>query len=418
MIKIIFHSERLSKQVIQQVIHDLNPQDRVKKALQERLFTKNLHLLAIGKAAWDMAHAAHEVLGERINKALVITKHNHSKGKIGHFQIMEAGHPIPDETSIEAGQKAIELFSGLKEDDELIFLISGGGSALFEVLYDGLTLDNLQQITKKLMASGMDIKKVNAVRKRLSLIKGGQFAEIVAPASIKAFIISDVLGDSVSDIASGPVTPEELTPELSEIVSQLKLEEDKITQAIQRKLPNKVENVQVKIIDNVVHACQSAKNHFEKKGIPATIITTCLECEAKEAGHFIATMIKDIYKKNSDFTKPHCLIFGGETLVHIQGTGKGGRNQELALSAAIALDGLKADCCLFSLGTDGTDGPTDAAGGIVTPETIQQMKKAGITPSQMLQNNDSYYALKGVNALITTGPTGTNVNDLICAVIL
>jgi hydroxypyruvate reductase len=414
----MFNSEHLSKQVIQQVIHDLNPQDRVKQALQKRTFTKNLHLLAIGKAAWDMAHATYEVLGDWINKALVITKHNHSKGKIDHFQIMEAGHPIPDETGIKAGQRAIELFSGLKEDDELIFLISGGGSALFEVLYDGITLEDLQQVTQRLIASGMDIKKVNAVRKRLSSVKGGQFAKIVAPASIQAFVISDVLGDSVADIASGPVTPEEVTPELSEIIKKLELEDPAITQAIQRELPKKIENVQVTIIDNVVHACQSAKVQFEKQGIPATIFTTCLECEAKEAGQFIAAIIKDIYHKKSDLSTPHCLIFGGETLVHLHGTGKGGRNQELALSAAIALDGLKTDCCLFSLGTDGTDGPTDAAGGIVTPQTVQQMKTAGINPSQMLQTNDSYHALKVVNALIKTGPTGTNVNDLICAVIL
>ncbi|MEA1883049.1 MAG: glycerate kinase [Thermotogota bacterium] len=414
----MFNSELLSKQAIRQVIHDLNPQHRVKQVLSESVFTKSLHMLAIGKAAWDMAQAAYTVLGDRINKALVITKHGHSKGKIGHFNIMEAGHPIPDEASIKAGHQAIEQFSGLKEGDELIFLISGGGSALFEVLFDGITLEDLQQVTQRLMASGMDIKKMNAVRKRLSLVKGGQFAEIVAPASIQAFIISDVLGDSVADIASGPVTPEELTPELSEIASQLNLEDPAITRAIQRKLPKKVENVQVTIIDNVVHACQSAKRHFEEQGIPATIITTCLECEAKEAGQFIATMIKDIYKKNSDFTKPHCLIFGGETLVHLHGTGKGGRNQELALSAAIALDGLKADCCLFSLGTDGTDGPTDAAGGIVTPETVQQMKAIGINPSQILKNNDSYHALEAVKALIKTGPTGTNVNDLICAVLL
>jgi len=418
MITIIFHSELLSKQVIQQVIHDLNPQDLVKKALQKKTFKKNLHLLAIGKAAWDMAQAAYMVLGERINKALVITKHGHSRGEIDHFQIIEAGHPIPDETSLKAGQQAIKMFSELKEDDELIFLISGGGSALFEVLYDGITLEDLQQVTKILIASGMDIKKINGVRKRLSLVKGGQFAQIVAPASIQAFIISDVLGDSVADIASGPVTPEEMTAELSEIMSALKLEEDRIIQAIQRKMPKKVESVQVSIIDNIVHACQNAKKNFEKQGVPATIVTTCLECEAKEAGSFIAAMIKDITNKNSDFTKPHCLIFGGETLVHIHGTGKGGRNQELALSAAIALDGLEADCCLFSLGTDGTDGPTDAAGGIVTPETLQLIKAAGLNPAQMLKNNDSYHALEAVNALIKTGPTGTNVNDLICAVIL
>jgi len=289
---------------------------------------------------------------------------------------------------------------------------------LFEVLVEGITLGDLQMVSKQLMASGMGIKAINAIRKRLSLVKGGQFAGICAPASVQAFIISDVIGDSVADIASGPVTQERDVPDLANILRSLSIDDKRILKAIERQLPKQIQNVKVSIIDNVVHACQSAKRHIEALGVKASIITTCLECEAKEAGRFIAAMIKDIYNGNCDFCKPHCLIFGGETIVTVNGTGKGGRNQELAHSVAIELDGISRDCTVFSLGTDGTDGPTDAAGGIVNPDTVSRMKAAGINAVERLQNNDSYHALKPANALLETGPTGTNVNDLICALIL
>src|SRR6056297_834957 len=414
----MFTSEHLSKNVIKDVLNDLNPQSRVIQALSKKEFKKNLHLLSIGKAAWDMAYAAYAFLGNGLNSGLVVTKYGHSKGKIGPFDIIEAGHPIPDENSLKAGAYAMKKIAKLSQEDEMLLLISGGGSALFEVLYGDLTLQDLRMVTQKLMASGLDIKTINAVRKRLSLVKGGQFAKTVEPASIQALIISDVIGDTVADIASGPVTQETYPTDVSDILNKLEIDETPIVQAIQRELPKNLKNVQVSIIDNILHACQSAKSHFEKQGLQATIITTSLECEAKEAGQFIAAMIKDIYKGNSDFSNPCCLIFGGETVVTLKGKGKGGRNQELSLSGAIAFDGLEADCTLFSLGTDGTDGPTDAAGGMVTPQTVKQMKALGINPSQLLQNNDSYHALKDVNALITTGPTGTNVNDLICGVLL
>ncbi|MFW6262953.1 MAG: glycerate kinase type-2 family protein, partial [Thermotogota bacterium] len=396
--------ERIARHVIQAVLKDLDPTARLKQALSKETFKKRLHLFAIGKAAWNMAHGAYQILGDRFESALVITKYGHSNGKIDSFKILEAGHPIPDENSLKAGRIALERFSKLNKEDEILLLISGGASALFEVLQEGITLNDLQEITQRLMASGMGIKTINAIRKRLSIVKGGQFAKICSPASIRAYIISDVIGDSISDIASGPVSEETFVPDLSDILKRLSIKDEKIKNSVQRKLPKGLKNVQVSIIDNVVHACQSAKKHFEKQAVPATIVTTCLECEAKEAGRFIAAMIKDIDNRNSDFSKPHCLIFGGETLVHLNGTGKGGRNQELALSAAITIDTLKAECCLFSLGTDGTDGPTDAAGGIVTPETVRQMKALGINPTQMLQNNDAYHALKAVNALIKTGP--------------
>ncbi len=414
----MFRSEEYSRQVIKAVLEELNPEEKVREALSEKIFKKNLHLFAIGKASWNMANGAYKHLGNRIKSGMVITKYGHSEGPIGDFRIFEAGHPIPDENSLRAGRFAIEKFSKLNANDELLLLISGGGSALFEVLYEEITLEDLQSVTQKLMASGMGIKEINALRKRLSRVKGGQFAQIVAPASVQALIISDVIGDNVSNIASGPVTEETEIPQLTDILIKLGIDDKHIVKAIQRELPKGIKNVQVSIIDNVVNACYSAKNNFEALGLKASILTTCLECEAKEAGRFISALIKDIYHGNSDLSKPHCLIFGGETVVTLRGNGKGGRNQELALSAAIELDGLNQDCTIFSLGTDGTDGPTEAAGGIVNPDTISHMKAAGIDAQKMLQNNDSYHALQAANALIQTGPTGTNVNDLICAVLL
>jgi len=414
----VLTSERLCRQVIQGVLSDLNPEKRVIQTLRKMKFTKRLHLLAIGKAAWNMAHAAYHVLADQIIDGVVITKYAHNKGPIGNLFLMEAGHPIPGENSLKAGHEVLKRFTNLTCDDEMILLISGGGSALFEVLYDELTLKDLQSITQKLMASGLDIKAINAVRKRLSLVKGGQLAQIIAPASIQALIISDVIGDGVPDIASGPVSCEQSTPDLSAIIAALEPLDQRIRKAIARKLPDNTPNAQIEIIDHVAHACRSAKDHFQKLGINATIMTTRLECEAKEAGRLIASMMADCYHGDSDFSPPHLFIFGGETLVNVKGTGKGGRNQELALSAAIALDGLEHDCTLFSLGTDGTDGPTDAAGGIVNPHTVSKMKAANINPLKKLQNNDAYPALKAANALLTTGPTGTNVNDLICALML
>jgi len=411
-------SERLCRQVITDVLSDLNPEKRVIQVLSEMKFSKRLHLLAIGKAGWNMAHAAYQVLADQIIDGVVITKYAHSKGPIGNLFLMESGHPIPDENSLKAGHEVLKRFSNLTGDDELLLLISGGGSALFEVLYDGLTINDLQSITQKMMTLGIDIKAINAVRKRLSLVKGGQLAQIVAPATIQALIISDVIGDCVPDIASGPVSCEQKVPNLSDIITALEPLDQHIRKVITRTLPTKSPNAQIQIIDHVAHACSCAKDHFQKLGVDATIMTTRLECEAKEAGRFIAAMMADCYQGISDFSAPHLFIFGGETLVNVKGTGKGGRNQELALSAAIALDGLEHDCTLFSLGTDGTDGPTDAAGGIVTPHTVSKMKSAHINPLKKLQNNDAYHALKAANALLTTGPTGTNVNDLICALML
>lgn len=412
-------SSQIAKMIIADVLLEINPEKIVKDVLSKEQFKENLHLFSIGKAAWTMANAAHEIFKNRIQSGVVITKHGHSKGKIGNFKIFEAGHPIPDINSLKAGEYALEHFSKLNIEDELCFLISGGGSSLFEVPFDGIKLNDIQMITQELLKSGKNIKVINSVRKRLSKVKGGQFAELVNPASIKAYIISDVIGDNVEDIASGPISPQTQQPELDKLFGvHMKNRSPEITNALKRKLPKHIKNSKTMIIDNVFHACQAAKTASERFGLDAYILTARLECEAKEAADFICAIIKDVYAHRSCFKTPCCLIFGGETLVHVNGNGKGGRNQELALTASIALKDLNKNCALFSLGTDGTDGPTDAAGGLITPETFSQIVENELDPYELLKQNDSYRALSIAKSLIKTGPTGTNVNDLICAICL
>lgn len=415
----MFSSLVIAQKIINDVLLEINPEKIVKAALSKEDFKGNLHLFSIGKAAWTMANAAHEIFKDRIQSGVVITKYGHSKGAIGNLKIFEAGHPIPDENSFKAGEYALKSFSKLSDEDELCFLISGGGSALFEVPFDGINLKDIQTITQELINSAENIKVINSVRKRLSKVKGGQFAELVNPARVKAYIISDVIGDNIEDIASGPVSAQPQEPDLDRLIPNLiKKLRPQVANALKRELPKNINNSRATIIDNVSHACQAAKKSSERFGLNAYILTTRLECEAKEAAEFISAIIKDVYTPNSCFKTPCCLIFGGETLVYVNGKGKGGRNQELALAASISLKDLNKDCALFSLGTDGTDGPTDAAGGLINPNTFTAIVENKLDPYELLKENNSYRALSVANSLIKTGPTGTNVNDLICAICL
>jgi hydroxypyruvate reductase len=405
-----------AKIIINELVKVLNPEKRVREILRkqkEKFQEKKLHVLSIGKAAWDMAAAAHTELGNRIEKGIVITKYDHSRGRIGDFEIFEAGHPVPDEMSVQAAKRAVEVFGTLGEKDLLIFLISGGGSSLFEIPVEGLDVSDTAEITQIMLKAGWDIKLINSIRKRLSIVKAGQFAQTVSPAEVKAYIISDVLGDNVEDIASGPVSPvsedyetfKRQVESLDLACFDLLKKKEAFHHSLERCLPEKTDNAETHIIDNVSHACKVAAAKAKAMGYHSRIITSHLECEASE---------KEVYSEDSEYTLPCCLVFGGETTVHIRGTGLGGRNQEIALASAIELKDMKADITLFSFGTDGTDGPTDAAGGIVTSDTYDEMVEKGIKPEELLRNNDSYHALKKTDRLIMTGPTGTNVNDVIC----
>ncbi|MGJ8453817.1 glycerate kinase type-2 family protein [Pseudothermotoga sp. U03pept] len=400
--------------IITETVHHLLPENAVTESLKEINLEGNVTVVAIGKAAWRMAKAAKEVLGNKVIKGVVITKYGHSLGKIETLEVCEAGHPVPDANSVRATERVLEIVSDLNSGDTVLLLISGGGSALFEKPKGSVTLQQLQDLTEQLLRSGADIVEINTIRKHLSEVKGGRFAQKVFPARVISLILSDVIGDRIDSIASGPAYPDSTTSEEAlAILDKYKIKvEDSIKKELQEETPKELFNVETKIIGSVKLACERAAEVASKLGYSTMILTTTLSCEAKEAGKFLVSVAKEILRSDRPLSKPAAVILGGETVVRVTGTGKGGRNQELALSAAIEIDGFEK-IVICSLGTDGTDGPTDAAGGIVDGTTCKRMKALGIEPVKMLLNNDSYNALKPIGDLLITGPTGTNVNDLV-----
>ena len=402
------------KAIINEVINEVLPDKAVKNKLKELNVQSEVILVSIGKAAWRMANAAKEVLGDRIKKGIVITKYKHSEGPIEGIEIYEAGHPTPDENTIKATKRALEIASNLSENDTVLFLVSGGGSALFEMPKDGISLSEMQDLTNQLLKSGANIIEINTIRKHLSKVKGGRFAQHVYPAKVLSLVLSDVLGDRLDTIASGPAYPDSSTSQQAiDVIEKYKLKvSNDILNALKEETPKELPNIETYIIGSVKVSCDKAMEKARELGFNTIILTTQLNCEAKEAGRFLAAIGKEILENNRPIPKPAAVILGGEAVVHVKGNGKGGRNQELALSFAIEIEGLEK-IALCSFGTDGTDGPTDAAGGIVDGQTCEKIRKAGYSPEKLLENNDSYNALKIANDLLITGPTGTNVNDLI-----
>lgn len=383
------------------------PDEAVKRALQDfKPGSGKVVLVAAGKAAWQMASTAAKVL-PHLDDGIVVTKYDHVKGEIPHVDCYEAGHPVPDENSFAATEKALALVEGLGENDTVVFLLSGGGSALFEKpLIPG---EELQDITKQLLACGAYIVEMNTVRKRLSGVKGGRFALAAAPAKVFGIVLSDILGDPLDMIASGPAYPDASTcEEALEIVSRYGLKlSDQAMSLLREETPKKLDNVETQITGSVRELCKAAENECRQLGYEPVFLTDELCCEAREAGSLLAS----IARSHAGSGNKLAFIAGGETVVHLKGTGKGGRNQELALAAAIGIDGLDG-VAVFSLGSDGTDGPTDAAGGYTDGTTVNDLKAKGMQIRSYLDNNDAYNALKAVDGLIVTGATGTNVNDV------
>ncbi|AKI97843.1 glycerate kinase type-2 family protein [Kosmotoga pacifica] len=400
----------ISKESIKAVL----PENAVISALEGVEFEGDIVLVAIGKAAWRMAAAAKETLGDKISRGVVITKYQHSLGEIEGLEVYEAGHPVPDENTLKATERAIKLVKDLTEKDTVLFLVSGGGSALFESLREGVTLDDLMDITQQLLKSGANIVEINMVRKHLSKVKGGGFARLVQPARVFSLVLSDVLGDRLDSIASGPAYPDSSTSEEAlQVIEKYGIRiREELRNILMVETPKSLNNVETKIIGSVSRVCEVATEKAKELGYNTMILTTTLDCEAREAGAFLAAIARQIYEYNTPLKKPCAIILGGETVVHVKGTGKGGRNQELALSAAGGIKGLK-DVAILSIGTDGTDGPTDAAGGIVDGTTVKRLKEKGLDIDAFLNNNDAYHALQVIGDLIKTGPTGTNVNDLL-----
>ncbi len=401
------HADRIVSASLQAVL----PDEAVQRAL--RSFTpgagKTL-LVSTGKAAWQMAKAAVEALGH-VDGGVVVTKYDHVKGEIPGVVCCEAGHPVPDENSFAGTQKALDLVSGLTADDSVLFLLSGGGSALFEKpLISG---EELQDITRQLLASGADIVEMNTIRKRLSGVKGGKFAQACAPAKVFSIVLSDILGDPLDMIASGPACPDSSTcAQAKEIAAKYRLTLSPAARALLGvETPKVLDNVTTRITGSVRELCAAAAKECSALGYEPVLLTDQLDCVAREAGRFLA----DILRTHALSGKAMAFLAGGETVVQLTGKGLGGRNQELALAAAPGIAGL--DAAVFSVGSDGTDGPTDAAGGYTDGETLAALTEKGIDVFSVLQNNDAYHALQAVDGLLFTGPTGTNVNDVAVALL-
>ena len=391
--------------IIRAAIAAVLPDEAVRRALKGRHFPGRVLLVAAGKAAWQMARAAVEALGP-VDAGVVVTKYGHVQGQLPGVACYEAGHPVPDENSFRATQAALDLVAGAKETDTVLFLLSGGGSALFEKpLIPG---GELQDITQQLLACGADIVEMNTIRKRLSAVKGGRFALACAPARVYSIVLSDILGDPLNMIASGPAVPDRSTCAQAQAIAEtygLRLS-GAARACLQQETPKALDNVETHITGSVRELCAAAAAACGQLGYQPVLLTDHLDCEAREAGRFLA----DIARTHAGRGQKAAYLAGGETVVRLTGHGLGGRNQELALAAAPGLAGLPA--AVFSVGSDGTDGPTDAAGGYVDGDTAAALAARGLDAGAVLADNDAYHALQAVDGLIVTGPTGTNVNDV------
>ena len=393
--------------IIADSIREVQPDSAVIRALKETTLNGKIKLVAAGKAAWQMAKAASNYLGERLEQGIVITKYGHVRGELPRIRCCEAGHPVPDEGSFDAARKALALTENLTKDDTVLFLLSGGGSALFELPL--IPAEELQDVTRQLLACGADIVEINTLRKRLSAVKGGRFAQHCAPAKVFSIILSDILGDPPDMIASGPTCPDSSTcADAMEIVRRYDLSLNEETRRLLMvETPKALANARWMITGSVRELCDAAARSCRKLGYEPFFLTDRLCCQAREAGSVMASILRT----HAGDGKKLAFLAGGETVVRLTGSGKGGRNQELALAAAEGISGL-SNAALFSVGSDGTDGPTDAAGGFVDGATRQRLLEEGIHIDQVLLNNDAYHALQRTDGLIFTGPTGTNVNDV------
>lgn len=402
-------ADRIYSAAIEQALPDV----AVREALAGRDFgSGRVILISVGKAGWQMASAARSILGARITAGAVITKYEHSQGPLEPLEILEAGHPIVDEASFRAAGRALELVSGLTAEDTVLFLLSGGGSALFE--QSPLSLAELQDISQQLLACGANIQEINCIRKRLSLVKGGRFGAACAPAHVLSVILSDVVGDRLDMIASGPACVDtSTTAEALDLVERYHLRLSEQAMALLRQpLPSSLPHVENHMCGSVSQLCATAAQVCRRLGYRPELVSDRLDCEAKDAGAMLAGLLR----QHTGCREPLAFIAGGETVVKLTGRGKGGRNQELALSAAAGISGME-NAAVFSVGSDGTDGPTDAAGGYVDGGTAARLEALGLSIPAVLAENDAYHALRAVDGLIITGPTGTNVNDLSVALL-
>ncbi|MEM2526659.1 MAG: glycerate kinase [Candidatus Bathyarchaeia archaeon] len=394
---------------------------------------RRIFVVGGGKASGYMAEAIEEILGEKICDGVVVVPHGMAKAiKTRIVRVHEAGHPIPDQSSVEGAKKIMELAEEADGSDLIICLISGGGSSLMTYPRNGISLEDKRRVTEILLKCGANINEINTVRKHLSKFKGGQLARSAYPATLISLLLSDVVGDHLDVIASGPTAPDSTT--FKDAINVLKKYNiwDAVPSSVRDILTSgekglveenpkngdpyfrKVHNF---VIGNNRVACLSATNYLRGRGLNTLLLTSCIEGEARNIGLFLGKIVREIVASGNPIRRPASIIVGGESTVTVVGKGIGGRNQEIALASALSISGLEG-VVVASASTDGIDGPTDAAGAIVDGNTIARSKLMGLNAEEYLSNNDSYSFFKKLGDLIYTGPTGTNVNDITVLVIL
>lgn len=389
----------------------------------------NVWLVGAGKASVAMASALYGMLGNLITAGLVITKHGHGASALdtGPVEIVEAGHPLPDDAGVDGARRMAHLLGGVTQRDLVLAVLSGGGSALLTLPAAQLTPADLQVVTDLLLRSGATIVELNAVRKHLSSIKGGGLARRAFPAQTVSLILSDVVGDPLDTIASGPTVPDPTSFHDAWAVLERYGLSERVPAAARAHIQAGMEgsrpetpkpgegglgHVQNVVIGNNSLAAEAAVCEAQLRGLNSLLLSTFVEGEARQVARFAAALVKELVCHDRPVPRPACLVWGGETTVTVRGLGKGGRNQELALAAALSIAGLP-DVVLVCLATDGVDGPTDAAGAVATGETIARAQALGLDAVAHLDSNDAYPFFDALGDLIRIGPTGTNVNDLL-----
>ena len=398
-----------------------DPAAAVTRYLSRRNFSRYRHIyvLGAGKAGASMAQAAERVLKSRITSGLINVKYGHT-ARLRRIELNECGHPVPDAAGAEGAARIAAIAESAGADDLVLCLISGGGSALLPLPAEGIALEEKQATTRELLACGANIHEINALRKHISRIKGGQLARLAAPAAVEALLLSDVIGDNLDVIGSGPTAPDASTfADVAAIVAKYKLEvpasvRDHIDRGMRGEIPETPKpgdplftRVRNTVIGSNRMALDAAARAARKLGYRTLILSSEIQGETREIARMHAAIASEIVRTGHPIKPPACIITGGETTVTIRGKGLGGRNQEFALAAAIDIAGLER-VVIFSAGTDGTDGPTDAAGAIADGRTLARNPEA----RRFLDNNDAYHYFETLGDLIKTGPTNTNVADV------
>jgi hydroxypyruvate reductase len=425
----IFRAALAAANASDAVKHHLRKTEAQLRAGHARFTLKRINrviVVAVGKAAPQMAEAIEHRIGDKFTRGLVVTKHGHTASYSGKYEVIESGHPIPDGESLRAGQAVLAMLHDLTAKDLLIVAVSGGASSLLCAPVEGVSLAAKQQTTDLLLRAGADIYELNAVRKHLSMLKGGNLAARAYPAPVLSLLLSDVVGDRLDVIGSGLTAPDQSTftqaVQVLEKRSVLQQIPGEVREYLEKGAGGEItetpkpgdglfENVTNVVVGNSGQALEAASEEAKRRGYRPLILSSRIQGEAREAARFHADILWETITSGHPLRSPACILSGGETTVTVSGQGKGGRNQEFALAAAITLAGAPSIVCL-SAGTDGTDGPTDAAGAIVSGDTVARAAKLGLNAADYLARNDSYPFFDALGDLLKTGPTGTNVMDV------